>query len=156
MRITLLLRITSAVLVGTLMLGCGTDPSSVDLTGEWRIRARSHAPDLTEDQQMCTLDMGLIIGSDTMTTAIGGIHGIAAEGDTTGTLQCVLYGELGEPGPRFRGDRFVVTRNGDRVDVYQWRSGILGFHGKVNGQDRMSGVVGPDLLGLGAWVAFRR
>lgn len=138
-------------------LGCGgTDPSNVDITGDWHIVARSHAADLTAEQQMCTVDHGLTISSDTMSTIIGGVHGLSAVGDTTGTLQCVLYGETGTPIPKFITHLFVVTRNGGRVDVYDWRSGALTYHGVITGEDRMQGEVGPDMLGIGTWVGVRR
>ena len=133
--------------------GCGTDPSTVDLTGRWLIVAHSHAADLREDQQSCTLRHGLIISSDTA-TGFGGVHGLFAQGDTTGTFQCVLYGETQTPTPRFRGN-FVVTRSGEHVAVYEYNSGLLAYAGTLRGEDGMDGRVGIDVLGVGTWRGYR-
>ena len=135
--------------------GCGTDPSTVDLTGSWLIIAHSHAADLREDQQSCTLRHGLIITSDSATTAVGQVPGLFAQGDTTGVMQCVLYGETGTPAPRFRGN-FVVTHSGKHVAVYLLNTGELAYQGDLRGGDRMDGRVGIDVLGVGTWVGYRR
>jgi hypothetical protein len=138
-------------------LGCGgTDPSDVDITGDWHIVAHSHAFDLTPEQQTCTLDHGLTIRSDTITSSIGGVHGLMAVGDTTGTMQCVLYGQTGDPTPRFQGNLFVVTRSGERVEVYTVATGALTYEGTITGENRMEGEVGIDMLGIGSWVGVRR
>jgi hypothetical protein len=148
-------RITFAALATALACG-GTEPSDVDITGEWHIVARSHAVDLTAEQQTCTLDHGLTIRSDTISSALGGVHGTLAVGDTTGTFQCVLHGVTYPPNPRFQGALFVVTRSGARVDVYSVASGALTYGGVIIGEDRMEGEVGPEVLGIGTWEAVRR
>jgi hypothetical protein len=145
----------SVAVAAIAMLGCGTDPSSVDLTGNWHIVAHVHAADLTPEQQSCVLDMGLIIRSDSLTSVIGGVQGNAAVGDTTGTFQCVLYGQTATPTPRNQGVYFVVTRDGGQVNIYQLNTGLLAFQGAIRGETRMSGPVGPEVLGIGTWVGTR-
>jgi hypothetical protein len=145
--------ISAAILIA--LNGCGTDPSTVDLTGSWLVVAHSHAADLREDQQSCTLRHGLIVSADTTSTVIGGVHGLLAQGDTTGTMQCVLYGETKSPTPRFRG-YFVVTRSGKHVAVYERNSGLLAYQGDLRNEDRMDGRVGLEVLGVGTWYGFRR
>jgi hypothetical protein len=148
-----------SLLVPVVMLvslsGCGTDPSTVDLTGNWLIIAHSHAADLREDQQSCTLRHGLIVSADTTSTVIGAVHGLLAQGDTTGTFQCVLYGKTGSPTPYFR-SYFVVTRSGEHVAVYQRNNGLLAYEGDLRNEDRMNGRVGLEVLGVGTWYGFRR
>jgi hypothetical protein len=114
-----------AAILGTLN-GCGTDPSTVDLTGRWLLIAHSQAPDLTEDQQSCTSRLGLIISADTTSTVIGAVHGLLAEGDLTGTMPCVLYGET-KPPTLYSTGHMVVSRSGTHVAVYQRNSGLLAY-----------------------------
>jgi hypothetical protein len=146
------------LLIPTAMLvalnGCGTDPSTVDLTGTWLIVAHSHAADLSEDQQSCTLRHGLIITSDSAATSIGSVRGLFAQGDTTGRFQCVLYGETQTPTPRFRGN-FVVTRSGTHVGVHELNSGLLAYEGTLRNVFQMDGPVGIDVLGVGSWRGWR-
>ncbi|HEY9015064.1 MAG TPA: hypothetical protein VIM84_08375 [Gemmatimonadales bacterium] len=137
------------------LAGCGTDPSTVDITGGWNIFAKVHAADLREDQQSCSMHHGLIISSDTATTAYGTAHGLLAEGDTTGMMQCVLYGDTKPATPRFRG-HFVVVRSGTYVGVYEINTGLLAYEGTLKNEFRMSGPVGEDVLGVGSWVGYRR
>jgi hypothetical protein len=149
-------RLVLASIAAIAVLGCGTDPSNVDLTGGWHIVAHVHAIDLTEDQQSCMLDMGLTIGSDSLSTVNTGVLGMHAVGDDTGTFQCILYGETGTPTPKFQGFDFVVTRSAGRIKIYQFVSGQLVFDGAIKSEGRIDGVVGAEVLGTGTWVGTRR
>src|SRR5687768_7590040 len=101
---------TSILSVGLViaLLGCGgTDPSEVEIEGDWHVVSHGHADDLTAEQQSCTGDHGLTIRSDSI-ISVGGVRGQMAVGDTTGTFQCVLYGETYPPRPLHHGALFVV------------------------------------------------